>query len=267
MSQSTSKQKRYARYLVLLLILLGLSAHKLYKNSHVRSWQQTLSVVVYPSNGDGLASTEAYIRSLRTPNIEEIARFINSEAHRYGVKNVAAIDMQLGDSSFGVPPSLPRNRNALSNIIWSLYFRGWTNIKLYASAASVPDIALFVVFFDPNHSKQLDHSIGLAGSMTARINAFADRKYQGSNNVVIAHELLHTVGATDKYDAETNQPLLPHGFADPQKSPLYPQRQAEIMGGRIPVGPHTAIMPQNLQQIVVGRSTALELYWPAANKQ
>ncbi len=264
MSHSTSKQKRYARYLVLLLILLGLSIHNLYKYSHVRSWNETLSVVVYPSNGDGLASTEAYIRSLSRRNLAEIARFINSEALRYGVKDVQAVEVQLSLEDIGSPPRLPRSRNVFSNIFWSLYFRGWAAVKLYSSATSVPDIALFVVFFDPGNTERLDHSIGLAGSMIASINAYADREYQGSNNVVITHELLHTLGAADKYDAETNLPMFPQGFADPEKSPLYPQMQAEIMGGRIPVGPYKAIMPTNLQQIVVGRSTALEMGWPSA---
>ncbi len=264
LSQTKSKQKRYVRYLVLLLVLFGLSGHKLYKYSSVRSWQETLSVVVYPSNGDGLASTEAYIRSLSGRNVAEIAKFINSEALRYGVKDISAVDLQLSFEDFDSPPRLPRSRNVLSNIVWSLYFRSWAAFKLYSGTASVPDIALFVVFFDPDDSKRLDHSIGLAGSMIAMINAFADREYQGSNNVVITHELLHTVGATDKYDAETNLPLFPHGFANPRKSPLYPQNQAEIMGGRIPVGPHMAIMPRNLRQIVVGEGTAMELHWPAA---
>ncbi len=267
MSHRTNKQKRYTRYLILLLILLALSVHKLYKNSQVRSWQETLSVVVYPSNGDGLASTAAYIRSLDEQNVQQIAQFVNAEARRYGVTDAAAINVQLGSADLGTPPRLPRNRNVFSNIFWSLSFRGWANFKLYSSAAGMPDIALFVVFFDPGNIKRLDHSIGLADSMIAMINAFADRKYEGSNNVVIAHELLHTVGATDKYDAETNLPLLPYGFADPEKSPLYPQSKAEIMGGRIPLGPHTAIMPTSLQQITIGQGTALELHWPAAKTQ
>jgi len=40
--------------------------------------------------------------------------------------------------------------------------------------------------------------------------------------VVIAHELLHTVGATDKYDPATNESSLPEGYAEPDKIPLFP---------------------------------------------
>ena len=261
------KQKRYARYLILLLILLGLTVHNLYVYTKVRSWQNTLSVAVYPSNGDGLAATEDYIRSLTQQDVQEIAEFINSEARRYGVKEVQAIDVQLGADDVGSPPRPPRSRNVFSNIYWSLYFRGWANFKLYTSEESVPDIALFVVFFDPTKTERLGHSIGLAGSMIALINVFADRQYQGSNNVVITHELLHTVGASDKYDAATNLPSFPHGFANPERSPLYPQTQAEIMGGRIPLAVDRAVMPSSLQEIIVGRSTALEMRWPVASAE
>ena len=58
---------------------------------------------------------------------------------------------------------------------------------------------------------------------------------RGSDDMVIAHELLHTLGATDKYDLRTNQPAHPDGFAEPDREPLYPQSFAELMGGRIPV--------------------------------
>ncbi len=260
------KQKRYTRYLILLLILLAFTVHNLYVYTKVRSWEKTLLVTVYPSNGDGLGKTAEYIRSLTKKDIEGVALFINSAARRYGVQDVQAIDVQLGAEDMGSPPRLPSSRNLFSNIYWSLYFRAWANFRLYSSAGSVPDIALFVAFFDPESTQRLDHSIGLAGSMIASINAFADRQYQGSNNVVIAHELLHTAGATDKYDPGTNLPLFPIGFADPAKSPLYPQRQAEIMGGRIPVAADRAVMPTNLREMVIGPATALEINWPLAKR-
>ena len=93
------------------------------------------------------------------------------------------------------------------------------------------------------------------------VNAFATRHMAGSNAVIIAHEMLHTLGATDKYDLATNQPLFPHGYADPDRDPLYPQRRAEIMGGRVPLSAARAEIPSSLKQVVVGPATALELRW------
>jgi hypothetical protein len=83
----------------------------------------------------------------------------------------------------------------------------------------------------------------------------------GSNNIVIAHELLHTVGATDKYDLTTGLPLYPSGFADPDQQPLYPQDNAEIMAGRRAVSAQEAQMPQSLRHVVVGPATASEIRW------
>jgi hypothetical protein len=79
--------------------------------------------------------------------------------------------------------------------------------------------------------------------------------------VVIAHELLHVFGATDKYDPATNQPLVPQGLANPQARPLYPQRKAEIMGGRIALSPTEARMPSSLRASLVGPETAREIGW------
>ncbi len=39
----------------------------------------------------------------------------------------------------------------------------------------------------------------------------------GGNQVVVAHELLHTLGATDKYARASGQPLEPDGLGDPQQ--------------------------------------------------
>ena len=53
--------------------------------------------------------------------------------------------------------------------------------------------------------------------------------------MVIAHELLHTLGASDKYDPQSLAPIFPDGYAEPDRQPSHPQRMAEIMAGRIPV--------------------------------
>jgi hypothetical protein len=90
---------------------------------------------------------------------------------------------------------------------------------------------------------------------------FATKQMAGSNNIVIAHELMHTFGATDKYDFGTGQPLYPVGYADPALKPLFPQASAEIMAGRRAISPTNAEMPLSLQAVVVGPATADEIRW------
>jgi hypothetical protein len=83
------------------------------------------------------------------------------------------------------------------------------------------------------------------------------------NHVIIAHELLHTVGAIDKYDPRTNQPLYPIGYANPEQSPLHPQKKAEIMAGRIAIAQYKAKQPEKLKQVILGEATAIEINWLA----
>jgi len=54
-------------------------------------------------------------------------------------------------------------------------------------------------------------------------------------------------------------PLAPHGFAEPDRSPLYPQTKAELMGGRIPVSSDTANVPASLRHVIIGPLTAREI--------
>ena len=79
------------------------------------------------------------------------------------------------------------------------------------------------------------------------------------NNVIIAHEFLHTLGASDKYDPADGLPLFPLGFAEPEKEPRFPQRLAEIMGGRIPLSDYDAEIPGSLKHVIIGADTALEI--------
>jgi hypothetical protein len=93
------------------------------------------------------------------------------------------------------------------------------------------------------------------------VYAFATPLMNGENDVLIAHELLHTVGATDKYDSATDAPLFPTGYGDPSQTPLYPQLFAELMAGRRMVAPDRWEQAASLDEVVVGPATALEIHW------
>jgi len=79
---------------------------------------------------------------------------------------------------------------------------------------------------------------------------------------VIAHELLHTVGATDKYNLADDAPRFPDGYGDPAQQPLYPQLTAELMAGRRMLAPDQWEQVDSLDEVVIGPSTALEIRWP-----
>jgi hypothetical protein len=118
-----------------------------------------------------------------------------------------------------------------------------------------------VSYHDPALTQRLPHSTGLQKGLMGVVNAFAESGLEGSNNVVITHELLHTLGATDKYDLDGNLPLFPDGFADPDARPLYPQQRAEIMAGRIPISEARAEIAAGMKEVVIGAKTAREISW------
>ena len=89
------------------------------------------------------------------------------------------------------------------------------------------------------------------------IHTYANTK---KNALVMTHEILHTVSASDRY-GPNNQLIYPEGCAQPDKIPLYPQRFAEIMADRTPISKRTAKMPISLRHVVVGEKTAKEINW------
>ncbi len=77
---------------------------------------------------------------------------------------------------------------------------------------------------------------------------------------VSAHELFHTLGASDKYDAN-GFASVPDGLADPDASPRYPQSRAEIMARGRPLAAGREIVPTRLEDLGVGPATAREIGW------
>jgi hypothetical protein len=106
------------------------------------------------------------------------------------------------------------------------------------------------------------HSLGLAKGLIGVVYAFAAPEMNGANDVVIAHELLHTLGASDKYAPGNDAPRFPDGYGDPHQVPLYPQRTAELMAGRRMLSPDQWRQPESLDEVVIGPATALEIGWP-----
>jgi hypothetical protein len=78
-------------------------------------------------------------------------------------------------------------------------------------------------------------------------------------SALVAHELCHTFGASDKYEGELS--VFPDGYAEPGREPRYPQKHAEIMALGIPTGPGTEQRIDGLRDCVVGEKTAREMGW------
>jgi len=248
------------RILILLLILLVVAWNTYFDRANSTDWNLPLRVAVYPINGDGSAVSERYIDTLAGKDFVTLEAFFAGEAKRYGVALDTPVRFYAGSRVRELPPIIDPDAGVLSVMFWSLRTRYWA-WRAPEDLRPTPQVQLFVLYHDPQKSPTLPHSIGLQKGLFAIVNAFADSEMEGPNDTVIAHELLHTLGATDKYDRATNQPLHPAGFAEPQRDPLYPQTRAELMAGRIPMSPTRSEMPASLRSVVVGPITALEIGW------
>ncbi len=126
------------------------------------------------------------------------------------------------------------------------------------------DVTVFIYFYDfydKSRSAMFGHleSIANRRSRTGVVFAPISMDLRGNTCAVIAHELCHTLGASDKYDG--NQSVHPEGFYEPNRQPLYPQEFAEIMALGIPRQPGKDELITDLDQCRVNEITASEMNW------
>jgi hypothetical protein len=250
---------RKLRILLLLFVLFLVATGSWFEHARLTDWDAPVWAVVYPIAGDDSPITRDYLRRLHIDQLAVMERFLASEARSHGVAARQPLKVVLGPRLADLPPAPPAEASPLAVMLWSLRLRYWAWVNEQQDLLG--DVSLFVIYHDPARSPTVPHSLGLKKGHIGVVHAFADHEMTQANNVVITHELLHTLGATDKYDLRTDLPLYPLGYADPERRPLYPQDQAEIMAGRIPLGAEAAAIPDSLAQTVVGKATAREIGW------
>jgi len=253
---------RRLRIAVLLYILAFIAVAQFLTTRRSTSWDAPLWVNVYSVAGDDRSVTRSHIDSLASTEFSDVEKFLAGEARRHGVSLDQPFRLRIVGEYHGELPALPADAGALGTLWWSLRMR-WLATRLqWRSTAPSGDILVFAVFYEPAADVALDRSTALQKGMIAVANLFADAGARGSNQMVLAHELLHTLGASDKYAPGTNLPRFPDGYAAPDAKPLLPQTKAELMAGRMPLDAGHAEIPSSLRQVVIGPATAREIGWP-----
>lgn len=243
-----------------LLIILVTAVQEIFLDKAALNWKDNFYVAVYPVNADGSGEVASYIKTLTRDDFEPMAAYFAEEGARYNLGLRRPVEVLLGDVVNVMPPVPPNGGSVLSTVLWSLKFRwyAWNNSP---DVPVKPDIRLYLLYYNPATTPALSHSTALNKGRIGRVNLFGDKSYANQNLVITAHELLHTLTASDKYDLATTLPIYPNGFAEPDKSPPYPQDFAELMGGRIPINETKAEIPRNLSQTLIGDKTAREIGW------
>ena len=246
--------------MVLLLVLIGVAGKTLWDRYRTTRWQSPLKVAIYPIAADASPVTARYVASLDAARFTAIDRFFAREGARYHIAAHTPIETRLRAPLTLLPPQRPDDAGVPGTILWSLRLRFWA-WRIGERTHESADIQMFVLYRDPRLTPTVPHSLGLEKGLIGVVYAFATPRMDGANDVIIAHELLHTLGATDKYDPADDAPRFPDGYGDPRQVPLFPQRAAELMAGRRMLAPDRWVQPDDLAQVVIGPETAREIRW------
>jgi hypothetical protein len=248
--------------IAILLLILGIAAwSNWYDRLSTTDWDEMLYIGVFPVDEADNAVARGYVARLAESNVADIEQFLNREAKRYGIGIDRPVRVTLYPPVAELPPERTANGNVLQDMWWSLRLRMYARRASRASGRPPPQIRIFVRYHDPSFTSSVPHSVGMQKGLVGVVHAFADPEMTRTNNVVIAHEILHTLGASDKYDPVSLAPLYPSGYAEPDREPRYPQSLTEIMAGRYAIDSQTFEMPESLDQVRVGPATALEIRW------
>jgi len=257
---SAQKLFKTVRVFILLMILLGVALGSWLTGKRSTEWDSPLWIAIYPINADNSPVSQRYIDNLSLDDFSSIEEFITEEAREFNLALKKPFSVKLAPQVKSLPPEPPASGATWEIMLWSLKLRYWA-YQENTFQGPAPHIRVFVKYFDAQDQQPLAHSLGLQQGMLGIVNAFASGKMTLSNSVIITHEILHTLGASDKYDLSTSQPIYPTGYAEVDRNPLYPQELAEIMGGKIPINEEQSTIPRSLHQVIIGQETAREIHW------
>lgn len=269
-ARPTETKKRsvffWVRVSILLTILLGVSLYAIrdYRSRHGRNdWDRPLEVsfVVVregPVTADALAALKA-----RVPVLEAQ---LHAQMQRYRDSALPPIHVTIRGPVDGAPPP-PTPGDGVVDALkyqWSLW--RWTRAvdALAGYDAGAADSRIYLVVKPPVPSegrivRQIEGASELHGRVGV-VNVDLDAVMADFALFVATHELLHTLGATDKYNADGSI-QVPAGLPEPGAFPLYPQRYAEVMARHRAIDATTTKPPRDLSELAIGAETAREIGW------
>ena len=252
---------RFLRIAILLTRLVVVAGNQWLTGNRLSSWEKPLWITVYPILLDSDPDTRRYVENLSADSFQDINDYLEREAAYYGRQLENPVMIQIAHPLTVLPPALPAESSGLKVALWSLKMRWWSWRNGAQDGLIGDDIRMYVLYQKRNSEGPMERSVGIKNGSYGLVNAVASRQMAARNRIVITHELLHVLGAGDKYDPGTGQPMAPDGLADPAQQPLYPQDRAEIMGGRIAISTNSWRYPASLKYCVIGTQSAIEIGW------
>lgn len=259
MTKAGAKAIRVAVLLAVLAIVLVYAAHDVIARRSRNEWQRTLDVAIVVVTEPGTDADATAELQRRTP---ELARRLRDEFRRYRPGAPAPFAfVHYGPVPLGrvAPVVSGEGLGAAARYAWDL--RAFT--RDVDARAGVPtggfDARVYLVVRPPTEHAVVEGASEHGGRVgVARVEL--DHETVELALFVAAHELFHTLGANDHYGPD-GRALLPDGLAEPELSPQFPQRRAEVMARNRPVSATSERRPESLDELGVGPATAREIGW------
>lgn len=251
--------------LLFILFVVVLYALKDLRSRRGRNaWDHTLDVALVVVHVDGTPAVDPdAVRVLeeRLPALEERLR-VEAERHHPGIVRPFRIRLKGPVVAKSAPPS-PASEATVELAKQAARMNAW--LREVDPQAGVEadqwDSRIYVIVRRPA-SKQRSFVEG-ESEQEGRVGNVAvelDASMADLTLFVVTHELMHTLGASDKYDAN-GRTIIPDGLADPSQAPLYPQRAADVMARNRPLSETAEAIPVTLDELGVGPKTAKEIGW------
>ena len=190
--------------LLAVLAFVGLGAWL--DRARSRDWDAPLRVTIYPIAASSDAAVRQYVSGLQVEDFAAIEEFMREEAGGYSLDLSDPVHLRVSHAVVARPPSLGDRPGMLGAAWWSLRMRWWSARVAWNDPLPDPDVQVFALYHAGTNSKAVPDSVGLSKGLMAVAHLYAQPGAAATNQVVLAHEFLHTLGATDKYDLRTGMP-------------------------------------------------------------
>jgi hypothetical protein len=253
----------YARVIVLLgilVVVIAYAAHDVLARRARKAWDHTLSVAVIVIRKGPVDDESVESFRHRGPLLE--AR-LESELHRYkpgAPKPFAFTVYGPVDGTTGEPAVKGDGIVDLASHAWDL--RTWTrDVDSRAHVVSGAfDSRIYITVQPPRSEKHLIEGSSEQGGRVGVVTVDLDELTVDFAWSVVAHELFHTLDATEHYD-DKGRAMVPDGLVEPDLVPLYPQRFVEIMTRGRPISQTVERTLDVIDELGVGKATAREVGW------
>lgn len=263
MARSRFFYVRVAVLLTVLVVVLLFAASRWLRDRARAEWNrpQRVAFVIVPIGPVEAAPIAAL--AARKAKLEEV---LTHELHRRRPTPDRPFQISVrGPAALAVAPPEPEGDGYFDLAAYAWHRWRWTravdaSLSLDTDAY---DSRIYVAVHAPVGKTEYVEGASDQGGHVGVVSCYLDASTIDWALAVATHELMHTLGATDKYDLATGLPLVPDGLAEPQREPLYPQRAAEVMARGVPLGPTTERPLAELDELKVGDATAREIGWLA----